>query len=268
VQNNLGERSLVKLIKPRHMSQVRFEETVVNGIIRHPLPHIAVVYREWWNDDEGIVVRMEEHQFALRRWITDNRVWYEFDWFPIMSGLAIRLALAHSIGALHKDLKPSNSSFPLPVTIVADELVLIDRQTDGRFYENGIHISDFGLPYCTRLPVNGQPREVPGTYAYMSPEILRNGEESISASSDIWAAGCIGYELCLGRKLAGNRPLLKQHISRGGQNPATLETLIASVPARFGEVVRNVLRGCLAWEPANRCSAAALQEYLLRQGRR
>jgi hypothetical protein len=94
------------------MSQVRVDYIVVDGIIQRPRPDIAVVYRQRWDDPEGLVIRMDEHQYSLRRWISDNRVWYRFGWIPIIAGIAYRLAHAHAINEVHKDLKPSNSSFP------------------------------------------------------------------------------------------------------------------------------------------------------------
>jgi serine/threonine protein kinase len=258
-----GQRYVAKLIKPYHMSQVRVDEGVVRSIIQNPRPDIAVVYRESWGDPEGLVILMEEHQFSLRRWIVNNTIWYEFDWFPVMSGLAIRLALAHALGAVHKDLKPSNSSSIVSLT---ESLVLVDRNPDGRFEANGIHLSDFGIPYCHRLPIDGQPMDVPGTAAYLAPEVLRYGESKITTSSDIWAVGCIGYELCLGLRLAGNRPLLKKHINNGQGNPKTMEALIASIPQRFGDKVRKTIRACLEWEPTQRCPANELRDFLLQQG--
>lgn len=95
------------------MSQVQVNMEVVDGIIARPRPDIAVVYRQRWDDPEGLVILMDEHQFSLRRWLTENQVWYQFDWIPIMAGIAIRLAHAHAVGACHMDLKPSNGSFPL-----------------------------------------------------------------------------------------------------------------------------------------------------------
>jgi serine/threonine protein kinase len=102
--------------------------------------------------------------------------------------------------------------------------------------------------------------------AYLAPEVLKYGESWITTSSDIWAVGCIGYELCLGQKLAGNRPLLKLHIANGQGNPKLLEDMIATIPPRFGDKVREAIRACLAWEPGRRCSAVQLRDFLLQQG--
>lgn len=146
---------------------------------------------------------------------------------------------------------------------------MVDRLEDGRYYENGIHLTDFGLPFCVRLPVRGQPSSVPGTRAYLAPEVLESGEAAISPKSDIWAMGCIGYELCIGTKLAGNRQLLKQHIAEGQKTSEFLNLLIANIPStRFGDGVRIVIRSCLQWDSKNRHTAAELRDYLLQLPRR
>ena len=76
------------------------------------MPQAAVVYHEIWADQEGWVIRMDEHLSALRRWIIDEHIWCEADWFPVMSGIATRLAEAHGANLVHMDLKPSNSLHP------------------------------------------------------------------------------------------------------------------------------------------------------------
>lgn len=119
------------------------------------------------------------------------------------------------------------------------------------------------MPFYTQLPIHGQLVFVPGTRAYLAPEIRENGEASISKSSDIWALGCIGYELCLGRKLAGNRDLLKQHVANGKKDPRPLNELIESIPPRFSVDVRSIIKACLAWDPKGRCTAIDLRGYLL-----
>ena len=111
--------------------------------------------------------------------------------------------------------------------------------------------------------MNNQPKEVPGTYRYIAPEVRLNGETSITKMSDIWAVGCIGYELCLGKKLADNGELLEEHINKGDINRGTLDTLIANIPERFGENVRTIIRECLQWTPQRRCPADLLRDHLV-----
>jgi serine/threonine protein kinase len=141
---------------------------------------------------------------------------------------------------------------------------MIDHKPNGRFYENGIHISDWGIPCWARFELQGQTLEVPGTFAYLAPEIRNGG--AATTMTDIWAVGCIGYELCLGRKLSEYRQHLKEHVEKGQLDITHLNTIIADVPPRFGNGVRQVIRSCLTWNPAHRATAAALRTYILREG--
>ncbi len=76
----------------------------------------------------------------------------------------------HRRGIRHRDLKPSN-------VMVAD----------GR-----VRVLDFGLAL-----EHGDRHHPAGTYGYIAPEILRG--ESATASSDLWAAGVLAYEVLAGR---------------------------------------------------------------------
>ncbi|MGH9532071.1 MAG: protein kinase domain-containing protein [Terriglobales bacterium] len=93
--------------------------------------------------------------------------------------LAEGLAAAHAEGVIHRDLKPGN----------------LRLTPDGRF-----KILDFGLAKLLQ-PVSDQAltqslseaHGVTGTLPYMAPEQLRG--EAVDARSDIWAAGCVLYEM-------------------------------------------------------------------------
>jgi Tol biopolymer transport system component len=108
--------------------------------------------------------------------------------------IAEALDNAHEKGIIHRDLKPSN----------------IKIRPDG-----GVKVLDFGLAKLVN-PVDGtsgfkgteplavtatQPGLVVGTAAYMSPEQARGAP--VDKRTDIWAFGCILYEMLAARPAFG-----------------------------------------------------------------
>jgi eukaryotic-like serine/threonine-protein kinase len=96
------------------------------------------------------------------------------------------VAYAHQQGVLHRDLKPSN--------------ILV--QGDASRFQ--VKVIDFGLGKA--FDTDSDPslnltatRQIVGTPLYMSPEQMRPGGESVDTRSDIYAIGCILYELLCGR---------------------------------------------------------------------
>ncbi|HSC25920.1 MAG TPA: protein kinase [Vicinamibacterales bacterium] len=123
----------------------------------------------------------------------------------IAASVADGLAAAHARGIVHRDLKPEN------VFLTAD---------------SGVKILDFGLALQraeASLDPEGPtvaattPGTVLGTFGYMSPEQVTG--EPVDARSDIFALGCVMYEMLCGRPLfAGATPretiasLLHDHV--------------------------------------------------------
>lgn len=95
----------------------------------------------------------------------------------LMQDILAGLQYSHGQGVIHRDVKPAN--------------IMLTR--DGR-----AKLTDFGIARIEHSDIT-QIGTVMGTPAYMSPEQFRG--ETISASTDVYSAGVILYQL-----LTGERP--------------------------------------------------------------
>jgi serine/threonine protein kinase/tetratricopeptide (TPR) repeat protein len=101
---------------------------------------------------------------------------------PIVAQLADGLAAAHRLGIVHRDFKSAN-------------IMLVEGGAER------VVITDFGLAQIVSTSDAAFPSltttgAVPGTPAYMAPEQVEGGE--ITPSVDIYALGCVMYELVTG----------------------------------------------------------------------
>ncbi len=155
----------------------------------------------------------------------------------IASQLCEGLAAAHEQGIVHRDLKPGN------IRITPDARV---------------KILDFGLAKVLRRNAIGNERDatvsltetqtVSGTLPYMAPEQLLN--EKVDTSNDIWAAGCVLYEMA-----AGQRPF-------HGSGPALTDAILHLPPPSLSAAdhtlsgLEAIVLKCLEKEPALRYQSA------------
>ncbi|HET9267627.1 MAG TPA: protein kinase, partial [Vicinamibacterales bacterium] len=147
---------------------------------------------------------------------------------PIARQIADALDAAHEQGVVHRDLKPANV----------------------KIMPNGaVKVLDFGLAVPLRRAVNGgAPREhrsLLGTAAYLSPERTRG--ETEDRRGDIWAFGCVLFEMLAGRQAFAGATVTEILTAILEREPDW-----SALPATLPEGVRSLLRRCLDKDPRRR----------------
>jgi len=134
------------------------------------------------------------------------------------------LEAAHAAGVIHRDLKPAN-------------LFLSRGRT------TTIKILDFGLANTGPEPLQSEEGEIAivGTPEYMAPEQAHPGE--IDGRADLYALGCVLYELCTGRlPFAASTPVaLAELKGRAWPEPMRERARALDLPSSLDQVLMKVL---------------------------
>jgi eukaryotic-like serine/threonine-protein kinase len=149
--------------------------------------------------------------------------------------VAAALETVHDKGIVHRDLKPANIKLtPDGVVKVLDfGLAKSIQSVDG---------SSSNLLTATFKTVEGV---IAGTVAYMSPEQARGQE--IDRRTDIWAFGCVVYEMLVGRPAFAG-PTTADTVAAVMERPVNW----AAIPSDTPPVVTRVVRRCLQRDPKQR----------------
>ncbi|KAJ1341150.1 hypothetical protein BSLG_004273 [Batrachochytrium salamandrivorans] len=137
--------------------------------------------------------------------------------------IGLALNHIHSLNILHRDLKTNN--------------ILVSGC--GRY--KVLKIGDFGISKIMSTAASAET--VVGTPAYISPELCEG--KPYNEKSDIWALGCVLYEMICLKKMfsAHNLPALVLRILRG-----TYEPIPVHVPSNLAVLVKS----CVETEPEKR----------------
>lgn len=152
------------------------------------------------------------------------------------------LASAHSIGIVHRDVKPEN-------LFLARHGQSVDI----------IKVLDFGI---SKVALSGAiasgPRQfvrttMPiGSPIYMSPEQIRSSE-NVDARTDIWSLGCVLFELITGKTAFDAPTLMELGAVILGRDPTPLRALVPEAPPELEALIQR----CLQKDPTQRVQSIA-----------
>jgi len=166
-------------------------------------------------------------------------------------GIEIAQALekAHRQGIIHRDLKPANimltkSGAKLMDFGLAKPELAISASKPGA--TGGLTPSTPTMSFASLTSAASpltQKGSIVGTFQYLAPEVLQ-GEEA-DARSDIFALGCVLYEIFTGRRAFEGK-------SQIGVLSAILEKEPEPIGASHPPMLDRLIRACLAKDPADR----------------
>jgi tRNA A-37 threonylcarbamoyl transferase component Bud32 len=224
----MGRDAVIKFLKPElshHEEMVRrfFNEARAAASIEDPgIVNVFDVGK--LSDGRAFIVMERLRGQSLAERLRQRRLGVE-EAALLLRLLARSLGAAHANGIVHRDLKPDN------IFLVADRDIPGGERT--KILDFGIAKLAGGATMATRAG------SIFGTPAYMAPEQCSDSA-AVDHRADLYALGCIGYEM-----LAGTPPFglggLEILASQLRDEPAPLSSKVAGVPRGFEAVIHRLL---------------------------
>jgi serine/threonine-protein kinase len=150
----------------------------------------------------------------------------------LLSGAAAGIDALHDAGLVHRDIKGAN--------------ILLEGDT--------AYVSDFGLAKDSQASNLTRPGQALGSLDYMSPEQIRG--EDVSPATDVYALGCVMFEVLTGTPPFGGRPSMRVLFAHLQEAPPDLSEQRRDIQPAVARAISRALEK----EPEDRPSSAA--EYV------
>ncbi|KAL7785130.1 serine/threonine protein kinase, AGC family [Trichoderma ceciliae] len=157
----------------------------------------------------------------------------------------------HSRGVIHRDLKPENVLLDDQMHVKITDFGTARLLNDPRNPQDTSVDGGDGPDSDTRNCDDGRAASFVGTAEYVSPELLTH--KNACKASDLWAFGCIIYQL-----LAGRPPF------KAGSEYLTFQKIVNleyEFPQGFPPLARDLVERCLVLDPARRLTVEHIKNH-------
>ena len=237
-ENRLNRKVVVKVLPPelaRSVSAERFEREIQ---LAAQLQQANIVPLLATGETDGLpffTMPFVEGE-SLRAKMAAHHTFTINECVSILRDVARALSYAHAAGVVHRDIKPDNVLLSHGAAVVTD-FGIAKALSDAR--------RDAGASSLTQTGTSlGSP-------AYMAPEQVA-GDPNVDHRADIYAFGCMGYELLAGQPpFTAETPqrVLAAHLS---QKPQPIASKRSDVPRSLAAIVMR----CLEKDPGDRPQTA------------
>jgi serine/threonine protein kinase len=194
------------------------------GRLNHP--GIVTVHDVGEDPETGLMYIAMEHVEGrdLKQILSTGHIFRPSEAARIAADVAIALDYAHSLGVVHRDVKPAN------IILTADGTA---------------KITDFGIARMetSNLTVDGQ---FIGTPNFMSPEQITG--KGVDGRSDLFSLGVVLFTLLTGQRPFGGDTMHEVTLRIVQEPSPTPSTVSAEIPAAFNPIVLK----CLEKNPEKR----------------
>ncbi|XP_038675766.1 3-phosphoinositide-dependent protein kinase 1-like isoform X2 [Scyliorhinus canicula] len=238
-EQSTGKEYAVKILEKRHIikeNKVPYVTRERDIMSRLDHPFFVKLYFTFQDDEKLYFGLSYAKNGELLKYIRKQGSFDENCTRFYSAEIVSALEYLHEIGIIHRDLKPEN--------------ILLSEDMH-------IRITDFGTAkVLSSDSTQARANSFVGTAQYVSPELLT--EKSACKSSDLWALGCIIYQLVAGLPpfRAGNEYLIFQKIIK----------LEYEFPEKFFPKAKDLVQQLLVFEHTKRLGCEELGGYGLLKG--